>query len=75
VHSEFVKAKKIMSELYIHLLGDRQLLAEELSKMCLPAVGSNGASRERMVCDLLACMTDRYALSLYSRIFFPSPTV
>jgi len=37
-------------------------------------VGSNGASKERLVCDLLACMTDRYALSLYARIFFPSPT-
>ncbi|MEJ2155930.1 MAG: deoxyguanosinetriphosphate triphosphohydrolase [Desulfobacteraceae bacterium] len=75
VHNEFVKAKKIMSELYTHLLNDRQLLAEELRKMRLPAVGSNGASKERLVCDLLACMTDRYALSLYSRIFFPSPTV
>jgi dGTPase len=75
VHKEFVKAKKIMSELYDHLLGDHRLLAEELRKMRLPAVGSNGSSKERLVCDLLACMTDRYALSLYSRIFFPSPTV
>jgi len=27
------------------------------------------------VCDLLASMTDRYAMSLYKRIFFPSPTI
>lgn len=75
VHNEFVKAKKIMSELYAHLLDDQDLLAEELRKMRLPAVGSDGSSKERLVCDLLACMTDRYALSVYARIFFPSPTV
>lgn len=74
VHNEFVKAKKIMSELFTHLLNDRSLLTHELKKMRLPAVGSNGASKERSVCDLLACMTDRYALSLYARIYFPSPT-
>ena len=39
--------------------------------------GCNNRSqpRERLVCDLLASMTDRYAMSLYKRIFFPSPTV
>jgi dGTPase len=74
VHNEFVKAKKIMSELFTHFLDDEALLARELKKMRLPAVGSNGASKERLVCDLLACMTDRYALSLYARIFFPSPS-
>ncbi len=74
VHNEFVKAKKIMSELFAHFMEDEALLAHELKKMRLPALGSNGASKERLVCDLLACMTDRYALSLYARIFFPSPT-
>ncbi|MGD9365433.1 MAG: deoxyguanosinetriphosphate triphosphohydrolase [Desulfobacteraceae bacterium] len=74
VHNEFVKAKKIMSELFTHFLDDETLLAHELEKMRLPALGSNGASKERLVCDLLACMTDRYALSLYARIFFPSPS-
>jgi dGTPase len=73
VHSEFVKAKKIMSELFAHLLEDDALLSLELEKMRLPAIGANGASRERLVCDLLACMTDRYALSVYARTFFPSP--
>jgi len=74
VHNEFVKAKKIMSELFTYFLNDEAQLAEELDKMRLLVVGSNGASKERLVCDLLACMTDRYALSLYARIFFPSPT-
>jgi dGTPase len=73
VHSEFIKAKKIMSELFTHFLEDEALLSSELEKMRLPAIGANGASKERLVCDLLACMTDRYALSVYARTFFPSP--
>lgn len=72
VHHEFIKAKKIMSELYGHLLENEALLQEELARMRLPALHSNGCSKERMVCDLLACMTDRYALSLYANTFFPS---
>jgi len=74
VHSEFVKAKKIMSELFTHFLEHEALLSQELEKMRLPAIGANGASKERLVCDLLACMTDRYALALYVRTFFPTPT-
>jgi dGTPase len=31
--------------------------------------------RERMVCDFIASMTDRYAMNLYKKIFFPSPLV
>jgi dGTPase len=73
VHNEFIKAKKIMSELFTHFLADEELLSQELEKMRLPAIGANGASKERLVCDLLACMTDRYALSVYARTFFPSP--
>jgi dGTPase len=73
VHNEFIKAKKIMSELFNYFLEDETLLSQELEKMRLPAIGANGASRERLVCDLLACMTDRYALSVYARTFFPSP--
>ena len=75
VHNEFIKAKKIMSELYAHFLENQELLVVELKKMRLPAPGSSGSSKDRLVCDLLACMTDRYALSLYARIFFPSSTV
>ncbi len=74
VHNEFVKAKKIMSELFTHFLEHEELLSQELEKMRLPAIGANGASKERLVCDLLACMTDRYALSLYARTFFPTPS-
>jgi len=72
VHNEFIKAKKVMSELYAHLLENEPLLNEELAKMRLPALNANSSSRKRRVCDLLACMTDRYALSLYANTFFPA---
>ncbi|MEE4599694.1 MAG: hypothetical protein V2J65_00300 [Desulfobacteraceae bacterium] len=29
----------------------------------------------RTVCDFIASMTDRYAMNLYRKIFFPSPLV
>ena len=73
VHSEFIKAKKIMSELFDYLLNNEAALSQELEKMRLPGLNANKSSKERMVCDLLACMTDRYALSLYARTYFPSP--
>jgi dGTPase len=36
---------------------------------------SNIQTKERTVCDLIASMTDRYAMNLYRSIFFPSPLV
>ncbi len=72
VHNEFIKAKKIMSELFHHFLEDEDALTAELEKMQMPGLDRSDGSRERKVCDLLACMTDRYALSLYARIFFPA---
>ncbi len=77
VHEEFVKAKKILSELYVRLLNDREMLREELVRIELAdsAYKDKEQSDERVVCDLIASMTDRYALNLYTAIFFPSPFV
>lgn len=74
VHTEFVKAKKILSELYYYLLENPKVLEKELKKM---EMGSfpEGTSQERKVCDLVASITDRYALNLYEEIFFPAPQV
>lgn len=75
VHKEFVKAKKIMSELYAYLLDDASALGVELEKLRLPPLTSPGQSKKRLACDVMACMTDRYALLLYARIFFPEQVV
>ena len=75
VHQEFVKAKKILSDLYAHFLGSESDLQEELRSMDMKGCNDRSQPRERLVCDLLASMTDRYAMNLYKRVFFPSPTI
>ena len=75
VHREFVKAKKILSELYAHLLENESAMQKELGTMGMYGCSNHFQPKERLVCDLLASMTDRYAMNLYRRIFFPSSTV
>ncbi len=74
VHKEFVKAKKLLSELFVYFIENRDRLESELIIMELPVNNSN-AKTKRVVCDFIASLTDRYALKLYEDIFFPSPLV
>lgn len=75
VHKEFVKAKKILKELYAYFLENDGMRMKTLEDMEMPALCENGDSLERTVCDLIASFTDMEALELYSKIFFPSPLV
>lgn len=75
VHKHFEKAKKILSELYSYFLDNEQELSEYLDELQMSGCNSNGQSRERIVCDLIASMTDRYAMNLYKKLFFPIPLV
>ena len=75
VHKEFVKAKKILLELYTYFIDHEEKLVRELAAMNLPSPEKSGDAKERIVCDFIASMTDRYALALYERLFFPSPMV
>jgi dGTPase len=75
VHNEFVKAKKILSELYGYFLENGAMLEKELGKMEMDGIYHCGDPNERIVCDFIASMTDRYAMSLYQKIFFPKPMI
>jgi dGTPase len=75
VHNEFVKAKKILSDLYGHFMENEPDLQAELAGMNMDGCNDLHPTRERLVCDLLASMTDRYAMAVYRRIFFPAPVV
>jgi dGTPase len=79
VHNEFVKAKKILSELYSYFVKDEKMFHRELTNMEMSAIYRKKhlgeETYERIVCDLIASITDRYALDLYSKLFFPSPLV
>ncbi len=59
VHREFIKAKKILSELYAYLLDNTPVLETELSRMGIAGCLSNGDPREQEVCDFIATITDR----------------
>ena len=76
VHNEFVKAQRIIRDLYAYFL-EHELPGRGLSTGCieLPAPDNEGemASRHRRVCDFIAGMTDRYAISLYTQLFMPKP--
>ena len=75
VHNEFVKAQKIIKELYNYFLehefpgGDSTFCAPD---GCVVRTENNG-NLHRQVCDFIAGMTDRYALGLYTHIFMPKP--
>lgn len=75
VHKEFVKAKKILSELYTFFLNNKDKLYKELEYIEMPWCSHNNQDLERTICDFIASITDIYALELYKRIFFPSPHV
>lgn len=67
VHSDFHKASKILKELYYYLVDNKEYFLSLIGRDSLYD------SLERCVCDFIAGMTDRYAFSLYERIFLPLP--
>lgn len=75
VHNEFVKAKKILSELYTFFLNDEATLLKELEELEMAGCNHTNQSKERLVCDFVASITDMYAMNLYEKLFFPSPQV
>lgn len=66
VHEEFLKATKILRELYNYFHEHRDILEKEMGAF------ASSTSPERRVCDFIASMTDRYAQNMYQRIFMPS---
>jgi dGTPase len=75
VHQEFVKAKRVLTELYLYFFNNESMLQKELAVLEMSACNHNGQPKERIVCDFIASLTDRHALDLYSKIFFPTPQV
>jgi dGTPase len=67
VHGDFVKASKILIELYEKFTTDADLFLKEIDRDELYD------TIDACVCDYLAGMTDRYAFELYERIFLPRP--
>lgn len=76
VHNEFVKAQRIIRNLYAWFL-ENGLVHPAGNGQLQPVPGCEHWESEteahRKVCDYIAGMTDRYALSIYRHIFIPEP--
>ena len=75
VHNEFVKAKKILSELFDYYLNTPEAFKQAAMDQELVAFPEEAVPNKQSVCDLIASMTDRFALTRYKKIFFPTPMV
>ena len=73
VHKDFEKSKKILSDLYRYFLENPPVLETKLTELQIIGGKLDDRNRERTVCDVIASMTDRSAMNLYKKIFFPSP--
>jgi dGTPase len=73
VHNEFVKAKKILIELYRYFMNNEEKLLGEWRKLGMGDCYPRGEPMERRVCDFVASLTDSHAMEIYEKLFFPSP--
>jgi dGTPase len=67
VFSEFTKASKIVEELYHHFVDNPEEITRREGWELRPE------GKERLACDFIAGMTDRFAMRMYKEIFLPSP--
>jgi len=67
VHSDFVKASRMLRELFTYFVANESAFISAGGRR-LP-----GDAIEISVADFIAGMTDRFALALYSRLFLPQP--
>lgn len=67
VTSEFTKASRLVGELY-HYFVDHPA---EITKR--EGWANRGEGKERLACDFIAGMTDRFAMRMYKELFLPSP--
>jgi dGTPase len=68
VHDEFVKAQRILRDLWTWCLEDPARLAQRSGVVPRP-----GETIERAVTDWLSGMTDRFAIATWESIFVPRP--
>jgi len=71
IHREYVKAKKILNELFLFFGEHFENLAMELEKMGLADLYE--LDPKRKLCDFLASLTDNHAIELFQQIYFPKP--
>jgi dGTPase len=68
VHNDFIKARRLLEEIYNYFQEHPRQLQEKYYSGYLEACDFNENLR-----DFIASMTDRYAFSLYEKLFLPHP--
>lgn len=68
--SEEGKAEELMETLYQHFMKNSDELPEEFRNLL-----SEGEPKERVICDYVGAMTDRFAISIYEKIYIPKSWV
>lgn len=68
------RGEEIVHKIFDKLHGDKgdNLLPEDFQELYKSAENKNGG-RERIICDFIAGMTDRYALEFYGRLYSDNP--
>ena len=61
------KVKSMISRLYFYYLEHTDQMEEEFVRLI-----KNGEHKDTVVCDYIACMTDRFAIATFKRLFIPS---
>jgi len=67
VHDDFIKASRILRDLFLYFIEDEQRLIARGGRRYA------GDSLAVSVADFIAGMTDRFAINLYHRLFLPQP--
>jgi dGTPase len=67
VHDDFDKASHLLRELFLYFIDNEEVFLRHAGRR------RADDSLEVSVADFIAGMTDRFALSLYSRLFLPQP--
>lgn len=65
--SEEAKAEMLMETLYEYYLKNFDKLPRDLKSL----VDKNGDPKERIVCDYVGAMTDRFAIAMYEELYIP----
>ncbi len=66
VKGEEARAQSMLGSLYQYFIDHPEELPEDYQRL-----RQEGDSVERVSCDYIACMTDRYSISTYRRLFIP----
>jgi dGTPase len=67
VHTDFIKASKLIEELYHFYISHSNEFEKEIKNF------NSNDPLDRRVCDYIAGMTDRFVLIKYEEIFLPKP--